>query len=203
MYIPRHFLVDDRSSLFEFIESNTFGIIFSTHDNVPVASHLPFLLDRELGCLIGHFARPNEQWKEIQGQEALIVFSGPHTYISSSWYETNMSVPTWNYVAVHVYGNIELIEDQTEVLQTLKTLVTKYETVDSKYEINETNKEFIEGLVRGIVPFKLNISRMEGKWKLSQNHSEERQRNVIEQLEQSESEDAQKIAELMSNNLRN
>ncbi|TVX93791.1 FMN-binding negative transcriptional regulator [Paenibacillus agilis] len=201
MYIPKHFLVEDRTSLFEFIENNSFGIVFSTHDNVPVASHLPFLLDWENDCLISHFARPNEQWKEIEGQEVLAVFPGPHTYISSSWYETNMSVPTWNYVAVHVYGSVAIIEDHTEVLQSLKKLISKYETVDSPYEINETNNELVEGLTRGIVPFRLKINRMEGKWKLSQNHSEDRQKRVIEQLEQSESEDDRKIAELMRTNL--
>jgi transcriptional regulator len=203
MYVPKHFLVEDESTLYDFIDNHSFAIIFSNHNNTPVASHLPLLLDRENGYLLGHFARPNEQWKEIEGQEVLIVFSGPHAYISSSWYETAQSVPTWNYVAVHVYGTVDLMSDESEILHSLKRSIKKYESPTSSYEINSENADYVNGLMRGIVPFKLNIARMEGKWKLSQHHPEERQLNVIEQLEQSQSEDARKIAALMKSNLGN
>jgi transcriptional regulator len=91
LYIPKPFLVEDRETIYNFIEENSFGILFSNHNNVPVATHLPFQLDRTNGYLYGHFARPNTQWEDIKNQEVLVVFQGPHTYISSSWYETNMS----------------------------------------------------------------------------------------------------------------
>ncbi len=197
MYIPKHFVVEDQEAIYDFIDHHGFGILFSTHDGRPVASHLPFELKRDEGCLYGHFARANEQWQEIANQEALIVFHGPHAYISSSWYETNQSVPTWNYVAVHAYGRIELIEDGQEVMRSLKRLVEKYEQPNSSYKLDETNREFTEKLSRGIVAFRMKIDRLEGKWKLSQNHSEERQRSIIAHLEQSQSEDARGIAEMM------
>jgi transcriptional regulator len=200
MYIPKHFIVDDDEVLFNFIEKNSFGIIFSIDKGNPVATHLPFTLDRENGYLYGHFARPNMQWNDIEKQEIMVVFQGPHSYISSSWYETNLSVPTWNYIAVHVYGNIEIMDDGKELLETLNKMVAKYEDANSSYRLDDTNHELIDGLMKGIVGFKLKISKMEGKWKLSQNHSRERQQRVIEKLEQIRSDNAQEIANLMKEN---
>ncbi|WEK56335.1 MAG: FMN-binding negative transcriptional regulator [Candidatus Cohnella colombiensis] len=200
MYIPKHFLVEDRAQIFDFINNNGFGILFSTHNNCPYASHLPFFLDKDEEYLYSHFARPNEQWKDIQGQNAMVVFTGPHSYISSSWYETNQSVPTWNYVAVHVYGRIEIINEQNEIINSLERLVQKYEEPNSPYKLDKSNVMFIEGLSRGIVTFKMKIDKLEGKWKLSQNHSEDRQRRVIERLEKSENQDAREISKLMRNN---
>jgi transcriptional regulator len=201
LYIPKPFLVEDRAQLFDFINANGFGILFSTHNNSPYASHLPFLLDREEEYVYSHFAKPNEQWKDIEGQEVMAVFSGPHTYISPSWYETDQSVPTWNYVAAHVYGRIEIINDQNEIIRSLEKLVQKYEKPNSSYKLNESNKMFVDGLSRGIVTFRMKIDKVEGKWKLSQNHSEERQRRVIEQLEESIDQDAREISALMKRNL--
>lgn len=202
MYIPKHFIVEDEEILFDFIEKNSFGILFSTNQNGPVATHLPFILDRTNGYLFGHFARPNTQWKDIINQEVLAVFHGPHSYISSSWYETNMSVPTWNYVALHVYGHIELMEEKEELLKVLKDMVKKYDEPNSPYHIDDSNQELIEGLMNGIVGFKLKINRLEGKWKLSQNHSKERQERVIKELEKSSNDNAQGIAKLMKGNLK-
>jgi transcriptional regulator len=112
-----------------------------------------------------------------------------------------MSVPTWNYIAVHVYGDVEIIEDQAGLIRTLEEMVIKYEKQNSSYRLDESNKEFIEGLSKGIVGFKIKINRLEGKWKLSQNHSKERQEKIINQLEQIQSEDAGIIARLMKENL--
>ncbi|TJY43866.1 FMN-binding negative transcriptional regulator [Cohnella pontilimi] len=202
MYIPKHFAVHDKEKIFEFVEKNSFCILFSNHNGSPEATHLPVVLDRDAGDLSGHFAKQNTQWTDIEEQEVLLVFQGPHSYISSSWYETNLSVPTWNYVAVHVYGTIELIKDKQEFLQTLKELVAKYEDANSPYHLDDTNEEYIQNMMNGIVGFKLKISKMEGKWKLSQNHSRERQQRVIDQLKQLPHDHAQQIARLMQQNLR-
>jgi transcriptional regulator len=202
VYNSKPFIVDDGETIFEFIEKNSFGILFSNHNGIPLATHLPLQLDRSNGYLRGHFARANSQWKDIVNQEVLAVFQGPHHYISSSWYETNMSVPTWNYVAVHVYGSVELIEDSNELFKTLGDLVKKYEEQGSSYHLDDSNKEFIVGMMNGIVGFKLKINKVEGKWKLSQNQSTERQMKVIDQLEQIQSEHAGKIAALMRQNLK-
>ncbi len=201
MYIPKPFAMQDKESLFDFIDRNSFGIIVSNRGNVPVATHLPFVLNRDLECLTGHFAKANDQWRDMEGQEVLVIFQGPHHYISSSWYETNQSVPTWNYVAVHVYGTVEWMTDSEEVLASLDELVRKYESPEHKYKIDETNMVFVQHLMSGIVGFRVRIKRIEGKWKLSQNHPPERQKRVVEALERIPSEDAAEIARLMRNNL--
>ena len=197
MYIPKHFLEEDQKTIYKFIENNSFGILFSSHNGSPFATHLPFLLNHEKGYLYGHFARTNPQWEDMVNQEALVVFRGPHSYISPSWYETNNSVPTWNYVAVHVYGKIELIEDKEELLEDLNDMISKYEEPNGFYQIEENNLEFVNGLMQGIVGFKLVINKLEGKWKLSQNHSIERQVRVISNLELIDNDNAREIAELM------
>ena len=201
MHIPKPFEMRDKETLLDFIERYSFGILVSHVQNVPVATHLPLVLDRDRECLTGHFAKANDQWREIEGQEALVVFQGPHHYISSSWYETRQSVPTWNYVAVHVYGTVELMTEPEEILASLHEMVRKYESPEHRFSIDETNIEYVRGLMSGLVGFRLRMNRIEGMWKLSQNHSPERQKRVVEALERIPSEDAAEIARLMRNNL--
>jgi transcriptional regulator len=201
MYIPKHFKIDDEDLIYNFIEENGFATLFSQHNGEPYATHLPLMLDREKGLLTGHFARPNGQWKDIENQTVLAIFQGPHCYISPSWYETNQAVPTWNYVAVHVYGKIEFVEDDQELLDSLNDMVKKYERPGSSYQLENADASFIAGMSRGIVGFKIKIEKIEGKAKLSQNHSVERQELVIKQLENSSGEDNIEIAALMKRNL--
>src|SRR5262249_55086886 len=107
MYIPAAFQETDQARLFECIEQNSFGLLISQVDGQPLATPLPFLLDRAAGphgTLLGHVAATNPQWRHAEDQAVLAVFSGPHVYVSPSWYEADNAVPTWNYVAVHVYG---------------------------------------------------------------------------------------------------
>ena len=197
MYIPKHFTIQDEETKYEMIEQNSFATLFSQHNGEPYATHLPLLLNRETLTLHGHFARPNEQWKDIENQEVLAIFQGPHSYISPSWYKTNKAVPTWNYVAVHVYGELEIVEDEQELIDSLQDLVHKYENPKSAYSLNDVDPNYMEGLSRGIVGFKIKINKIEGKAKLSQNHSVERQNLVVEKLEKVGSEESKRIAELM------
>ncbi|KEK22348.1 FMN-binding negative transcriptional regulator [Bacillus gaemokensis] len=201
MYIPKYFNITDEKTKYEIIEQNGFATLFSQHNGEPYATHLPLLLNRDERILYGHFARPNEQWKDIGEQKVLAVFQGPHCYISPSWYETNKAVPTWNYVAVHVYGEMKIVENEQELLGSLRDLVEKYENPASSYSLDDVEPSYIEGLSKGIVGFKIKIDRIEGKRKVSQNHSMERQELVIQQLEQIDSEDHKGIAGLMRENL--
>lgn len=203
MFIPKHFKIDDNETIYDIIEENGFATLFSTHNEKPFATHLPLTLDREKRELYGHFARANGQWKDITNQEVLIIFHGPHSYISPSWYETNKAVPTWNYIAVHVYGRVEMIENEQEVYQSLQDLVNKYELPNSSYQLSEVDSHYIEGLSKGIVGFKISITKMEGKAKLSQNHPLERQQLVIQHLEQIAGENQISIAKLMKANVEN
>ena len=111
MYIPKYFQIDDQDIIEDFIEKYSFATLFSQHNGEPYATHLPLLLNKDEQALYGHFARPNKQWEDGEKQLILAVFQGPHCYISPSWYETNRAVPTWNYVSVHVYGKMEIIEE--------------------------------------------------------------------------------------------
>jgi len=169
----------------------------SMHQGELFATHLPLLLDREKACLYGHFARSNPQWNDIQRQTVLAIFHGPHCYISPSWYETNQAVPTWNYVVVHVYGNVELIHDEGEIMRSLHDMVEKYEAPDSRYQLSEVDAKLLSKMRSGIQAFKIHIERIEGKAKLSQNHSVHRQERIIKQLEQMPFENEKRIASLM------
>lgn len=201
MYIPSHFLIKDEEVHYDIIEKNGFATLFSQHNGIPFATHLPLTMDKDKRCLYGHFARPNPQWKDIKDQNVLAIFHGPHCYISPSWYETNTAVPTWNYVSVHVYGQVEII-DSEELMNSLHDMVLKYEGPNSSYKLDLVDSSFIESMTKGVVGFKIKIDKIEGKAKLSQNHPIERQELVIQRLEQSLSEDDQNIASLMKENLR-
>ncbi|WP_337970182.1 FMN-binding negative transcriptional regulator [Virgibacillus salexigens] len=196
MYIPKHFKIKNEEVIYDIIEENSFAVLFSQHQGHPYATHLPLTLDREEGYLYGHFAKPNKQWEDIEDQKVLAVFQGPHCYISSSWYETNKAVPTWNYLAAHVYGRVEIIDGE-EMMNSLKQMVLKYEDPDSSYQWYQLDTHFLDGQAKGIVGFKLKIDNIEGKAKLSQNHSADRLKLVISQLEQSTSEDEREIASHM------
>lgn len=202
MYIPKDFKITDESVAFGVIQEHSFATLFSEHDGKPVATHLPLLLNKEKTHLYGHFARPNPQWKEIEHQTVLAVFHGPHCYISPSWYETNQTVPTWNYVSVHVYGEVELIEDDNELVDSLHELVSTFEAPDSSYSLGDLDPALLAGMSKGVQGFKIKINQIEGKAKLSQNHSIERQERVIRQLQQKPTTDEQQIASWMKRNLK-
>jgi transcriptional regulator len=202
MYVPKHFRIDDENETCRFIEKYSFATLISQHNGEPYASHLPLILKKSEHALYGHFARPNDQWNIAVGQQVLAIFQGPHSYISPSWYETNKAVPTWNYVSVHVYGNLDIIENESEIFNTLNDLTVKYESPDSPYQLEHIDQDFIKGMSRGIVAFKIKIARIEAKAKLSQNHPVERQELIVKHLEQTAQHDGLQIASLMKKNLQ-
>ena len=201
MYIPKHFQLDDEEMIYDFIEKYSFATLFSQHNGEPYATHLPLILNKGESALYGHFARPNEQWKDIENQQVLVVFQGPHCYISPSWYETMKAVPTWNYVSIHIYGKMEIVEDPKVIFDSLNDMVKKYERLDSLYNLNDVDSQYIEGMSKGIVPFRINISKIEAKAKLSQNHPVERQELIIKQLGNTSQQDNIQVASLMKKNL--
>jgi len=200
MYIPSQFAEKDSVKLYEAMERYSFATLVSIGGDGLEASHLPLLLDRhsgELGTLLGHMARANLQWKAAAGHDVLAIFSGPHAYISPQWYEATQVVPTWNYVAVHAYGRLELIDGETDVRKLLDRTVEIYEAGQPQpWRIDEP-AEFVERLVKQIVAFRIPINRLEGKWKLNQNRPAEQRERVIEQLRRQGGEDAMEIARLM------
>ena len=202
MYTPSSFKEEDPKVLFDLIEAYSFGIVFSQHEDLPEATHLPFMVDRnrgEHGVLIAHFARANKHWRRLdESKEVLCVFQGPHTYITPSWYKDRETVPTWNYATVHVYGKPRLIHDPGE----LRTMVTRLTNLhESSVESNWSLKEgeaTMPAELKAIVGMEIDITRMEGKFKFNQNRSVEDQQSVIDHLDE---EKAPGVKEIMERNL--
>ena len=207
MYIPKLYREDDLSVLHRLMQTYSFATLITQHDGAPYASHLPLTLCPEegpFGTLMGHMARANPQWRDFDGdgeQEVLVIFQGPHSYVSPSWYTVQPSVPTWNYTAVHAYGLPRLIEDEAELYETLRHLVQTYEAPRPQPWTLNGPDDFLRKMMRAIVGFSMPIARLEGKYKLSQNRSSEDQVQVIQQLAaQGESLDTA-VAELMQQRL--
>jgi transcriptional regulator len=200
MYVPPHFAESDPARLHAFIEDHSFGLLVSQVDGLPFASHLPFLLDRGAGphgTLIGHMARANPQWRKLAGQPVLAVFGGPHAYISPTWYEAENVVPTWNYAAVHASGPVELVEDAGSLLEIVQRSVAVYEAgLPRPWRLDATGP-FVDRLLAQIVGFRITIEKIEGKWKLNQNHPVERREKVIRALRHQGGENGLAIAEMM------
>ena len=194
MYTPKTFAMNERK-MKEFVLEHGFGLLLSQHSGEPWATHLPFLFDDEKGVLYGHVARANEQWQEIDGQNVIAVFSGAHSYISPSWYEMGQSVPTWNYVAVHVYGTCHVMNDSVELAAVLERMVRFYEPNSPVAE--ESSELYFRRMMQAIVGIRIDISRMEGSAKLSQNKPVEVRDRVVEQLRKSDDPDAQMVADWM------
>jgi transcriptional regulator len=200
VYIPAPFAECDTRRLHECIRRNGFAILTSHGQDGLTASHLPLILDAHAephGHLLGHMARANPQWRDIRG-EAMAIFSGPHTYVSPSWYEEEGTVPTWNYVAVHAYGRFQVVEERDGLLNILRRSVLTYESPRPEPWCFDESAPHVEAMLKAIIGFRIEITRLEGKWKLSQNHSDERRNRVIRSLEARTDENSQEIARMMS-----
>lgn len=205
MYTPVSFAETDIEKLHAFIERHSFAALVTHDARQSVASHLPLLLERNAqpyGRLIGHVARANSQWEHADGQPALVIFSGPHAYISPSWYEAANVVPTWNYVAVHVYGTMRLEHRHERLLEIVERFVEVYEAgMRQPWTVDSAEPVFIHKLVDATVGFTIDIEQIEGKWKLNQNHDATRRTKVIRALQEVGGENRERIAELMSQTL--
>jgi transcriptional regulator len=200
MYIPAAFAKTDQTQLHDFVERHSFGLLVSLVDGAPFASHLPFLLERTsgpLGRLVGHMARANPQWRQADGLTALAIFSGNHAYVSPTWYEAEQVVPTWNYTAVHAYGPLRIVDDRDGILEIVQKSVRFYEQSLPRPWSLAGPAAFVERMLAQVVGFRIEIEKIEGKWKLNQNHPAERRRRVIRALREQGDPDARAVAALM------
>lgn len=202
MYIPKSFHETDNAKLHDFMQQHSFATLISQGESDLIASHLPLLLDRgvgQFGSLAGHMAKPNAQWQSADGERVLIIFHGPHAYISPTWYESQNTVPTWNYVTVHAYGVLKTIADPEWLYEVIRATVDLYESkMPQPWSIQTPDTAFIEKLMGGIVGFEIQIDRLEGKWKLNQNHPPERREKVIRSLLATDDPESAQVANLMS-----
>ena len=200
MYSPPAFRVEDRDSLVEFMRRHSFATII-THDGaVPHATQMPVLfrgIEGGHGALVSHLARANPQWRHFEnGEEVLVLFTGPHAYVSPAWYATTPAVPTWNYTAVHVYGRPRLITDHDEFAGMLHELVEVHEHDRPGRWNGAMPEEFRDRLMNAIVGFEIAISRIEGKFKLSQNRPDDAP-GVITELSKSDDQTDREVAAMM------
>ena len=202
MYRPRHFDIADASTLSDFMRAQSFALLVTNIDGVPFASHIPLLLEDggEHGRLVGHLAKANGQWQGFDGEtEALVVFWGPHAYVSPNWYESEKMVPTWNYAAVHAYGKPKVISGPAATADVVGRLTDTYESnATGNWSMDDLPQDFIDSQIKGIVAFEMPIERVEGKFKLSQNRRPGDRAGVIRGLRQSGNAEAQDVARLMA-----
>jgi transcriptional regulator len=204
MYNPPHFTSTDPIWLDWLAEHHPFGTLVSQVEDAPFASHLPVLYKRTDGevTLTGHWARPNPQWREIETQRALFLFQGPHAYISPRWYaDTPKQVPTWNYVAAHVYGTIRLIQEGPELEHIVVCLAGRFESGATTPWSFADSDPANRARLRGIVGFELRSTSVQVKLKLNQNHPVANVAGVIAGLRDTGSEEAAAVAVLMQKEL--
>ena len=199
MYIPEFNRVRDRADTVSFVQANPFAILVSPSEGGPFATHIPILAreaDNQV-VLHGHVAKANPHWGLLEsGQESLAIFHGPHAYISPSLYESRESVPTWNYAAVHVYGQARVVTEPERLLEEVREIINRF---DPTYfaQWSSLSDKFRYGMLKQIVGFEMVASRIEAKFKISQNRTRKDQAAVIASLGQSADSAVSGIAQLM------
>lgn len=202
MYIPKYYKTEDIAAVKEFIAANGFAILVSQVEGRPWATHIPILLSMDAGgkdVLTGHISKANMQGTEFEKKgEVLAVFTGPHAYVSSSWYD-HENVPTWNYIAVHVYGRIRIVEGY-ELKEQLRKMVDKYEKgMDKPVSVNKMSPDFLKKEMEGIIGFEIEITEIQAALKLSQNRDDHNYARIIEGLDKKGDLQSREIARLMKN----
>jgi transcriptional regulator len=186
VYSPAYNRIEDRAELLEFMRANNFVLLVTGTGGALHASHLPATVHERDGkiAIDMHMARNNDQWKEFFDDEVMVVFSGPHAYVSPRWYQEQERVPTWNYAAVHAYGVPRLIEDRQAKQASQRRLIAG---LDPQWlpKFDALRQEYVDRMLDGIVNFEITVTRLETRWKLSQNRSRGEQESIARHLDQS------------------
>jgi transcriptional regulator len=205
MYIPTAFKEENLDKLIGFMQANSFATLVSILDGVPFASHVPLVttVEDQTVKLTGHLAKANPQWHAFAAAESLAIFTGPHAYVDPALYEKRENVPTWNYIAVHAYGQPRLImreESPAQMDQMIEGMINAYGP-EFNAQWQSLSSQYREGMMRGIVGFEMAVSRLEGKYKLSQNRSFVDQHSVAHALQQQPDPAVSAIGAAMQQNL--
>ncbi|MDB5145256.1 MAG: FMN-binding negative transcriptional regulator [Mucilaginibacter sp.] len=199
MYIPSFNLLTNKQEAISFLQKYSFATIITAVNGVPEATHLPFLVKQENDkiYLLSHFAKANPQSAHIIDNTSLVIFTEPHAYISPRNYEKEENVPTWNYIAIHTYGNAVLIEDEAKKAELLKHTIEYY---DAGYlqQWDKLSDHYKSKMMKGIVAFEIEVTDLQGKQKLSQNRTEQERENIINSLSKSDDANEKEIAAYMS-----
>jgi transcriptional regulator len=206
MYRPDHFRVEDVPQMHALMRARPFAALVSSGSAGLYASHLPTVLkdDGPNGVIECHLARVNPHWKDLaEGNEALMIFQGPEGYITPNWYPSKArdgkAVPTWNFAVVHAYGRPEVVNEEDWLRRHVTELTAQQERGEAKpWAPSDAPPSYIDVMLRGIVGFRFAITRLEGKWKMSQNREMKDQAGVVKGLGLRGSEDDLEMAELVS-----
>ena len=202
MYSPPYNRVEDRAELVEFLRANSFAVLVTGTGGSLLASHLPVLIsERKEGLVLDmHMAKNNPQWQEFFDDEVMVVFAGPHAYVSPLWYEEQERVPTWNYAAVHVYGVPKIVAERKAKHASQRRLV---EALDPQWlpKFDALREEYVTMMLEGIVNFEIPAARIETRWKLSQNRGRREQELIIAALEKSADSSERALAALTRRHL--
>lgn len=198
MYIPKPFLNTNQDDIVAFIQRFSFATIITNKDGVPIATHLPFIIQKrnEKLFLLAHFAVANPQAEDIANQKVLVIFNEPHAYISPKFYEKEQTVPTWNYLAVHAYGKATLITEDTEKLNLLEQTIVSFEE-DYLKQWQGLADDYKLKMLKGIVGFEIEVTDIQAKKKLSQNKTLNERENIINAFRSSNNANENQIAEYM------
>jgi transcriptional regulator len=206
MYIPAHFREERVEVMHDLIRRHSLATLVTLEPGGLNANHVPLLISPEpapLGTLRGHVSRANAMWSDFDPKvQTLAIFSGPEAYISPSWYatkeETGKVVPTWNYVAVHAYGRLEVFHDSERLKEIVRTLTEVHEGIfERPWSIDDAPAGYVDTLLNGIVGIEIKIDRLQGKWKVSQNRPPADQVRVAAALESAPDENARELSRLM------
>jgi transcriptional regulator len=206
MYNPRSYRNENLEELFAIIRRHNFATLFTHRNGESFVTHIPFLVDPHrgpCGTLIAHVARANPHWKAFDGAApSLVVFMGPHAYISPAWYREQKTVPTWNYAVVHATGTPRLVHDDAALRAMVMRLVENHEApLGHPWDVRKA-EAVIDAELAGIVGFEIPVDRIEGKFKMNQNRSREDQEGVAATLEASADATEREVARMMRENLR-
>ncbi|MGB1287165.1 MAG: FMN-binding negative transcriptional regulator [Aggregatilineales bacterium] len=188
MYIPRINQMPDHDEILSFMRQYSFAILVSVNEGIPVATHLPVTVheqgEAEPLILRSHLAKANPQWQTLDSQECLVIFSAPHAYISTQHYDKVETVPTWNYMAVHAYGQAEVLtfESAPERLESILSDLIMASEAAYQQQWDGLSARYHEGMMRGIVGIEMTVTRLEGKAKLSQNKNQDEQARIADHL---------------------
>lgn len=201
MYIPKINLSTERDETIAFMQQFSFATIITSKDNLPIATHLPFLVSTkgEKVILTSHFAKANEHWADIEDNKVLVIFREPHAYISPKNYDKALNVPTWNYISVHAYGQGKLITETIKTFEILETTIDNYET-SYRQQWDILPEDYKLMMSKGIVAFEILVTDLQAKKKLSQNRTDTEKQKIIDILSKSKDTNEQRIAEYMKIN---
>ncbi len=206
MYLPDHFRVDDLAAMHALMRARPLATLISAGASGLYATHLPTVLKAEgpFGAIECHLSRANPHWKDLAaGGEALMIFQGPEAYVTPNWYpsksEHGKTVPTWNYAAVHAYGRPAVMQDPTWLRRHVGELTDQQERREAQpWAVSDAPERYVETMLRGIVGFRFDIARLEGKWKMSQNREMKDRAGVVQGLARRGEGDDAEVAALVA-----